>query len=187
MRLIWVAAPLTLVLGLVNWTATAAQPDRLTALETRLATLEAKEEIRELFSRYGFTADTGDAKEWSEIWSEDAVYERAGATMRGRAAFFKSIEDPDGAHKREIEGKGSVHTTGPLMIQVTGARAWAEGPALVWIRSGQGYAVYALSYNHWDLQKNAGRWEILRRIGAPVAPGVASQMLKSWGESKQVP
>ena len=66
-------------------------------------------------------------------------------------------------------------------------RAWAEGPALVWIRAGQGYAVYALSYNHWDLQKNAGRWEILRRVGQPVAPGVASQVLKAWRESKHVP
>ena len=64
--------------------------------------------------------------------------------MSGRAAFFRSIEDPEGTHKREIEGKGSVHTTGPLIIHVAGAKAWAEGPALVWIRSGQGYGVYAL-------------------------------------------
>ncbi len=187
MRVVWVAAALAVTLSLGNWTATGAQPDRLAELEARLATLEAKEEIRELFSRYGFTADTGDALGWSEIWAEDAVYERAGTTMRGRAAFFKSIEDPDGAHKREIEGKGSVHTTGPLMIEVAGTNAWAEGPALVWIRSGQGYAVYTLSYNHWDLQKKAGRWEIMRRVGRPVAPHVATDVLKAWRQSKRVP
>ena len=103
--------------------------------------------------------------------------------MRGRAAFFGSIEDPQGTHKREIEGKGSVHTTGPLIIHVAGATAWAEGPALVWIRSGEGYQPYALSYNHWDLQKNGGRWEIVRRIGRPVAPGVASEVLKQWRDA----
>lgn len=107
--------------------------------------------------------------------------------MSGRDAFFRSIEDPNGTHKREIEGKGSVHTTGPLMIQVAGAKAWAEGPALVWVRSDQGYAVYALSYNHWDLQKRAGRWEIVRRIGRPVAPGVASGVLTSWRAPASVP
>jgi hypothetical protein len=187
MRLVWVIAGLAVVLSVASWTPRAAQPDRLAALEARLATLEAKEEIRELFSRYGFTADTGDAAGWSEIWAQDAVYERGAATMRGRAAFFRSIEDPDGAHKRDIEGKGSVHTTGPLMIQVAGTKAWAEGPALVWIRSGQGYAVYALSYNHWDLQKNAGRWEIVRRVGRPVAPGVATDVLKAWREPSRVP
>jgi hypothetical protein len=187
MRLVCVAAGLAFVFALANRPATAARPDRLTALEARLATLEAKEEIRELFSRYGFAADTGDAKGWSEIWAENAVYERGSTRMSGRAAFFRSIEDPDGAHKREIEGKGSVHTTGPLMIHVAGTKAWAEGPALVWTRSGRGYDIYTLSYNHWDLQKNAGRWEIVRRIGRPVAPGVASDVLTAWRERKRVP
>jgi len=120
MRLAWVAAALVLALSLVSRTATAARPDRLAEIEARLGTLEAKEEIRELFSRYGFAADTGDARRWSEIWAENAVYERGGTTMSGRAAFFRSIEDPESTHKREIEGKGSVHTTGPLMIHVAG-------------------------------------------------------------------
>jgi hypothetical protein len=186
-RLVCVALALAATLCLADWTATAQRPDGATVLEARLATLEAKEEIRELFSRYGFTADTGDAKGWSEIWAENGVYERGGTTMKGRAAFFKSIEDPDGAHKRQIEGKGSVHTTGPLMIHVAGTKAWAEGPALVWVRSDRGYEPYALSYNHWDLEKNAGRWEIVRRIGRPVAPGVATDVLKAWREPKRVP
>lgn len=187
MRLVWIAAALALTLGFVNRTVTAARADRVTALEGRLTALEAKEEIRELFSRYGFAADTGDAAAWSETWAEDAVYQRGGTTMTGRAAFFKSIEDPGGTHKREIEGKGSVHTTGPLMIHVAGAKAWAEGPALVWVRSGEGYAVYALSYNHWDLRKTAGRWEIVRRVGRPVAPGVAPDVLTAWREPTRVP
>ncbi len=187
MRLVWIAAALALGFCLIELPVTAARPDRVAALEARLATLEAKEEIRELFSRYGFTADTGDAKGWSEVWAENAVYERGGASIKGRAAFFQSIDDPKGTHKRDIEGKGSVHTTGPLMIRVDGARAWAEGPALVWTRSGQGYAVYALSYNHWDLQKNAGRWEIVRRVGRPVAPGVAAAVLNAWREAKPTP
>jgi hypothetical protein len=181
------AAVLLLALGLAIRGAPAAHRDGLGALEARIATLEAKEEIRELFSRYGFTADTGEAKGWSETWSENAVYERGGTTMSGRAAFFRSIDDPEGTHKREIEGKGSVHTTGPLMIHVAGTKAWAEGPALVWVRSGQGYAVYALSYNHWDLQRNGGRWEIVRRIGQPVAPGVASKVLTAWREERRAP
>jgi len=187
MRVVWLAAALAVVVCAVNRTAAAARPDRLAVLEARLGALEAKEAIRELFSRYGFAADTGDAKAWSEVWAENAVYDRAGTTMSGRAAFFKSIEDPAGAHKRDIESKGSAHTTGPLLIQVAGAKAWAEGPALVWIRSGQGYGVYALSYNHWELQKTAGRWEIVRRIGKPIAPGVASEVLNAWRDPKRVP
>ena len=42
-------------------------------------------------------------------------------------------------------------------------------------------------YNHWDLQKTAGRWEIVRQIGKPIAPGVASDVLNAWREPKRVP
>ena len=56
----------------------------------------------------------------------------------------------------------------------------------MWTRSGQGYAIYALSYNQWDLQKTAGRWEIVRRIGSP-SPLVASNVLNAWREPKRVP
>lgn len=35
---------------------------RLETLERDLADLKAKEEIRDLFNRYGFTADCGDAQ-----------------------------------------------------------------------------------------------------------------------------
>jgi hypothetical protein len=152
----------------------------MATIEERLAVLEAKEEIRDLFNRYGFAADTGDAGAWSEVWAKDAVYERADASISGREAFFRSIDDENGAHKRDIEGRGSLHTTGPLMIEVAGDRAWAEGPALVWIKNQGGYSVYALSYNHWDLQKKDGRWEILKRIGRPVAPKNAQLVYQSW-------
>ena len=149
-------------------------------VEERLRILEAKEEIRDLFNRYGFAADTGEAQTWSEVWASDAVYERADAQIRGRDAFRKSIDDPAGAHKLQIEGPGSLHTTGPIMIEVTGDTAWAEGPALVWVRNQEGYSVYTLSYNHWDLERRDGRWEIVRRIGRPVAPNNAKIVYRSW-------
>jgi len=149
-------------------------------VEERLQALEAKEEIRELFNRYGFSADTGEARLWSEVWATDAVYDRADGSIAGRDAFFQSIESPDGVHKRLIEGPGSVHATGPLTIAVDGDTAWAEGPALVWVRKDEGYAVFSLSYNHWDLQRREGRWEIVRRIGRPVGPGGALEVYRNW-------
>jgi hypothetical protein len=161
--------------------ARAAAPDRIAALEKRLADLEAREQIRELFSRYGFTADTGDAKGWSEVWAKDAVYDSANGQIRGREAFFHSIEDPNGVHKQQIEGKGSLHTTGQLMIRVDGDKAWAEGPTLVWVRTDEGgYKIFTLSYNHWDLAKTGGRWEIVKRISRPVAPKNAPQVFTAW-------
>jgi hypothetical protein len=175
------AAAVAAILAVAPAVARAAVPDRLAALEARLADLEAREQIREMFSRYGFTADTGDAKGWSEVWAKDAVYDSANGQMSGRETFFKSIADPNGVHKQQIEGKGSLHTTGQLMIRVDGAKAWAEGPTLVWVRTDDGgYKIFTLSYNHWDLRKADGRWEIVRRMSRPVAPKNSGQVYTAW-------
>lgn len=101
--------------------------------------------------------------------------------MEGRAAFQAGIEDPDGVHKREIEGQGSLHTTGPLTIRVDGDQAWAEGHTLVWVgQDAGGYRIYTLSYNHWDLEHRDGRWQIAKRVSRPVAPGNASKVFTAW-------
>jgi hypothetical protein len=163
-------------------TAPAAnvQADSLAELAARVKELEAKEDIRELFNRYGFAADTGDAKGWSEVWAENARFEMQGATLEGRANFFRSIDDPEGVHKQKIESRGSLHTTGGVTIGINGDEAWAEGSALVWVKGEGGYRPFTLSYNHWDLRKTNGRWEILRRVARPVAPDNAQIVFKSW-------
>ncbi len=154
---------------------------RLEMLERDLADLKAKEEIRELFNRYGFTADCGDANGYAQVWASDAVYDGNGHRIEGRDAFRTGIADPDGIHKREIESKGSLHTTGALTIRVEGVRAWAEGPTLVWVgQDAGGYRIFTLSYNHWDLEHREGRWQILKRISRPVAPGNAPKVFTSW-------
>jgi hypothetical protein len=160
--------------------ASAQPPDRLAKLEAEIADLRAKDEIREMFNLYGFTADTGDAKGWSEVWAPDAVYDGVGGKMAGRERFRASIEDPDGVHKRQIEGKGSLHTTGPLTIRIHGNEAWAEGHTLVWVRDGTGWKPFTLSYNHWDLKRIDGRWRIARRLSRPVSPGAAGQVFTAW-------
>jgi hypothetical protein len=182
MRIATLLASLAVLAGLAPAAAaSAAGHDRVAALEARLADLEAKDQIRELFNRYGFTADTGDAKGWSEVWAKDAVYDHLGGAMSGRESFYNSIADPNGTHKQEIEGKGSLHTTGALTIRVDGDKAWAEGSTLVWVKRDAGYAIYTLSYNHWDLHRvGPGHWEIVRRMSRPVAPGNAKDVYTAW-------
>jgi ketosteroid isomerase-like protein len=167
--------------GVVATVAAASDRRQAASLEASVQDLKAKDEIREMFNRYGFTADTGDAEGWSKVWAKDAVYESAMGTMTGREAFRQSIADPKGVHKTQIEGKGSLHTTGPLTIRVNGESAWAEGYTLVWVRTDDGgYKIFTLSYNHWDLSRAVGHWEIARRISRPVAPGNAAKVLTAW-------
>jgi SnoaL-like domain len=158
----------------------AALTAQVTALADQVTGLTAREEIRDLLCRYGFAADTGSAREWSETYAPDGVYENIAGTMTGRASFAQAIDDPDGVHKQQIESHGSLHTHGPIMIRVSGNEAWAEGPTLVWTREEQGWRPFALSYNHWDLRRRAGRWEVSRRLSRPVAPAQAREVLTAW-------
>ncbi len=155
--------------------------EALVALTRLVEDLRDREQIRELFNRYGFAADTGSAQEWSETYAPDGVYDGMGGRMTGRAQFFDAIDNPEGVHKRDIERFGSLHTTGPLTIRVDGDTAWAEGNAIVWIRSAEAsYRVYSMSYNHWDLQRSDGNWEILHRKSRPVSPGAATAVFTEW-------
>jgi SnoaL-like domain len=152
----------------------------LSELRSVVADLLAREEIRELLHRYGFAADTGDALAWSRVFAADGVYDGVNGQLVGRDQFYQALDDPDGMHKRDIESRGSLHTVGGLTIQVDGLQAWAEGHALVWVRAEDGYRVYSLTYNHWDLRRTSDSWEITRRLSRPVAPGSARSIFTAW-------
>lgn len=159
----------------------------LSELSRVVAGLIAREEIRELLYRYGFAADTGNALMWSRTYAADGVHDGPDRQIVGRDQFYAALADPDDTHKRDIESRGSLHTVGGLTIRVDGRRAWAEGHALVWVRAEEGYRVYSLTYNHWDLQCTSGSWEITRRVSRPVAPGAAPSVFTSWVNAGPVP
>ena len=177
----------------------SAEDDRLTgdagntaealiALTRLVEDLRDREQIRELFTRYGLAADTGDAREWSETYAATGTYDGVGGRMTGRAQFFDAIDNPTGVHKRDIECFGSLHTTGPLTMRIDGDSAWAEGYAIVWIRSADAsYRVYSMSYNHWDLQRSGGKWEIFHRRSRPVSPGAATAVFTEWKAAGPLP
>jgi hypothetical protein len=150
--------------------------DRMAALERRLQELEDKEAIREVFNTYGFAADTGDARAYAETFTQDGVFDMGRGEYGGREKFQANIEDPAGVHKLDIEGKGSLHTTGAVTIRVDGLKAWAEGPTMVWVRDGKTFRVFTAAYNHWDLEKVDGRWEVARRVARAVGPERAAEV-----------
>jgi len=153
---------------------------RIDALEARLQESEDREAIRELFNRYNFAADTGNAQAFAETYAQDGVFSTGRGEVAGQAAFLQMIEDPDGVHKTQIEAKGSLHTIGSLTIRIDGDRAWAEGASVVWIREDKAFRAYVAAYNHWDLKKTDGRWAVTRREARTVSPGKAKEVLRSY-------
>lgn len=139
--------------------------------------LEDRESIRECVARYGFNADLGLADAYVDGFAPEGRYETgAGGTFEGHAQLRQLIAAPDLPHKREVESRGSEHTSPNLFIRIEGDTAWAEGYSVLVVRTGENsYGIYTAGYNRWEFKRDGDRWRItLRRrvdIGDVHRPG----------------
>ena len=103
------------------------------SVETRLATLEAKDRIRELTARYCHAVVDGDADTIVELFCEDGVFRSHTVAPTGRAALREFYGAGVGAktHKpfvqnHVIEFDDESHATGRCSVEI---RILAEGEA----------------------------------------------------------
>lgn len=152
--------------------------DRMDAMERRLATLEDREEIRNLIATYGPLADSGKAEAVAALWTADGEYEVVGfATARGRAAIAGLIEGP--THQGLI-AQGCAHVLAPVTVEVDGDRATAIGHSVV-LRTGEsgGFEVYRVSANRWTLGRTSEGWRVVHRANAMLDGNEAARLLMS--------
>lgn len=145
------------------------------ALEARIRALEDKEAIRELIARYGPLADSGDAERVAALWHEEGSYAVAGMTeARGRQAIAALIEAP--LHQQLI-AQGCAHLLAPVTITLDGDSATARGHSIVFRATGQGFEVFRVSANCWQLQRGDTGWHVLRRENALLDGQAAARLL----------
>jgi hypothetical protein len=139
--------------------------DRIARLEAEVRELRDQLEIREILSKYGFTADMGHAEAYAALFTEDGAYDLDdGWTIEGRAALAAMIEDPNGLHKRDIENR-SMHVPTNILVRVDGDTAWSESYSQVIVgKPEDGYRVMLSGYNRFDYARVDGRWLIKRRL-----------------------
>lgn len=152
-------------------------------LTRRVQRLEDERELRELLSRYGFTADFGHARAYTDLFTRDGSIDagrRLGdGPISGRAAIHDFITGP--AHLA-IQFSSQHHVAcGPTVFYVDGDTAEAEGYSLVIVRSetekkrhraawGTGWAIEiaGANVNHWRFRRVDGQWRIVERINRPM-------------------
>lgn len=88
-------------------------------------------EIEDLMARYLFALDWGDFDSLGEVFTEDAVFEYARGTARGRDEIrdtLRSFTAMIGARYADAEGRPPVlrHVLAQTAIRVEGDRAWAR-------------------------------------------------------------
>lgn len=149
---------------------------RLEALEARLVELEDERAIRDLLSRYGFTADTCMDEAFVELYTDDATVKLSlcddtltdddVGIWEGRDGIREFITHPKGHHSPALYGK-SMHVNDNIVIHLDGDEATANSYqfAMAMVEGG-GVTVLSAGNNQWQLRKVDGAWQIKERRGA---------------------
>jgi SnoaL-like domain len=158
-------------------------------ISARLQSLEDRFEILTLLSALPHSSDVGDQDFQNRAYHGDCVMDRdnADALMVGKAAIVDIIGSDK--HRQAIEN-GMVHFAGLPHIRIQGegsdaravatgylqivvpitAASLAAGPTAAGQRAelsgygpSDGLAIWRLTANHWELEKDDGRWKVIRR------------------------
>jgi hypothetical protein len=85
---------------------------------------EDRDEIVQLLYRYNHTADNGDDAGWADTFTEDGVFDAAGAVISGREALMKFVATVQGIRHVSanplIEVKGDTATVSSYFFAFAG-------------------------------------------------------------------
>ncbi|HZR84251.1 MAG TPA: nuclear transport factor 2 family protein [Candidatus Binatia bacterium] len=160
---------------MANEEAETTAATRLAALEQRVGALEDELAIHRLIVRYGFAVDTGSADETGDLFTEDAVYDvDRTLVMRGRNGVRDMVRGPN--HQSLLPN--CAHTIGPAVVEVAGDRAIATAYSRIYRRKPGGIELWRLSFNRFELVRDAGAWRIASRTTRMVGHEEAQAVLR---------
>jgi ketosteroid isomerase-like protein len=153
-----------------------AAEDRLEELEARVRSLEDQLAIYRVLATWGPAADTANGAAAASIWTDDAVLETERHRVEGGAAIGSHLES-DGQH--QLVAQGCAHVQGLPLVQLDGDRAVATNYGRVYLHGDDGYEVWRVSVNRWELRRTDEGWRASRRVVHVIDGGPEAQALLS--------
>jgi uncharacterized protein (TIGR02246 family) len=147
----------------------------LTALRAQVAALEAREQIRELFTAYGRTLDNRDFRGFAQLFARDSEYVGGGdlGVARGPQAIALALENVISANATGA----NLHVYSNEQINITGpdtATAQSRGAFYVQNETGGPMALMFATYND-EFVREDGKWKFrLRRVIGDI-PGPSNE------------
>ena len=138
---------------------------RFAALEQRVRMLEDQLEIYRLISSYGPAVDTGSSDMAAALWDDEGTYEFDTSRLEGPAGIAEMVRS-DG-HQALIR-QGCAHILAMPVVRVDGDTARATGYSRVYRHTAEGYEVWRVSANHWELKRTTDGWKVVRRVNRTI-------------------
>ena len=155
---------LTSVLGACAVLMTGGTTAQTSAVEARIAELEAREQIRELIYAYGEALDHRNFVAFSALFSEDrGTWVGGFGSATGREEIFAMMDGSIG-HSAEPIDPASHHVFTNIQIAVDGDRASASTKWIFVVPSDNGSPTWRFLGHYQDeFVREQGRWYFLRR------------------------
>lgn len=134
--------------------------DRIETLERRLASAEDELAVIRVLASYGPLVDTGLAEAAPGLFADDGVYDTDLGPMHGARAIAELFA---GEVHQKMVARGIGHVVGLPMVTVDGDRATAVCPAFVFLCRREGYGIWRVSQNVWELKRIDGGWKVVYR------------------------
>jgi ketosteroid isomerase-like protein len=132
------------------------------ALAERVRVLEDQLAIYRLVASYGPAVDSGNADAVGRMWTEDGVYDvDTPGPLEGRASVSAMVAGK--GHQSLIHG-GAGHVMAMPVVTLDGDRAVATGYSRLYLRDGDGFRVWRVAANRWELQRTADGWQVTNRV-----------------------
>jgi hypothetical protein len=147
---------------------------RVDELTRRVAALEDERAVIDLLTRYGFAVDSDDPDGTASMYAEGCVVEIDGDDrIRGPEDMAAMVRGR--GHQSLLPN--CAHQMGPFSVRIDGDRATATGYGRVYLRTGDGFAIWRVSAGRWELERRAGRWQVAHRSTRAIGSAEAQQLL----------
>jgi 3-phenylpropionate/cinnamic acid dioxygenase small subunit len=129
-------------------------------MEVARGTLEDREEIRDLYTLYSITLDSGRYDDWIDCFTEDGTFEsQRFGKHAGREGLCKFVK----IYKESLGGAQARHVVTGIYFELQGDRA-AGSCYLTYYHSKNGRtALAAVGHYEDELRKAGGRWRFASR------------------------
>lgn len=149
--------------------------ERLHALECGLQAAVDELAIIRLVASYGPLVDGGSTELAPVLFASDGVYDVSYGRMSGPEAFANLLRSED--HQQALSG-GIAHVMGLPWVRLAGDQATAINCTQIYLRDSEGFRVFRIAQNVWQLARIDGEWKILERVNRLIGDdGEARQLI----------